>query len=365
MTEATLEGARPVNPTSEEGIVQRIMALDAQNAEPPPEQTQEPAEAPQEAAEAGEVKEPEKEAPAAAEEASETKPTDAEGTPDEDLGIETLEELAEAIEVPLERLMALTATTKVDGKPGAVTLRDAWKSYQLEGHLNRKSMDLAEQRKAFETESAETRKSLEEKVTELDGMLSMASQMLMGEFQGMDEAAWTKLQEEDPMEFQTRYIRYQQQWGRLNQLSQAIANHRQAQAQEIQTNLEARKKDNWNAIVARFPEFSTETNWAKQKGEIDAYAAEIGFAPEEMEGMYATLDPRIIQTLMDAKAYRALQKGKPALKKKLKTLPKLQKPGTQKLSKGPDEDRLKSLKSRVRQTGSTDDVAEYLLAKQR
>src|SRR5690606_33840425 len=62
----------------------------------------------------------------------------------------TLKDIAEKLGVEESKLFDLKLPTKIDGVEGEATLAQLVKSFQLEGHLNRELMKVADQRKEVE-----------------------------------------------------------------------------------------------------------------------------------------------------------------------------------------------------------------------
>jgi hypothetical protein len=81
-----------------------------------------------------------------------------------------------------------------------------------------------------------------------------------------------------------------------------------------------------------------------------------GFTQQDMKGI---VDARIMDVLYDGYRYRALQKSKPAVTKKLKTLPKVVKPGAARDKGEINQDRRTAKVRRLAKTGSRDAAASF------
>lgn len=268
--------------------------------------------------------------------------------------VASLYDLAEGLGWEPERLMNLKVKAKIDGEEQEVTLQDALASYQIQGHLTRKSMALSDERKAWEKQVAEQQKAAQEKAAKLEAGYAMAANLLNAEFANVD---WQRLQQDDPIEFNSKYIQWQQHNARLSQLADAIAQHRQEQTEAQKQHLEKLRADEQKRIVEAIPSWSDKAAKEREWGEIVETAKEYGFTEDNVNEVF---DHRVIKLLRDAKEYQKLQKAKPQLEKKLKLAPKMVKPGT---AKKADKGRIEQLASKAAKTGAVDDVAELLMNK--
>ena len=303
------------------------------------------------AAEAAEAPdEPESSEEPEAVEASDDSEEDTSGDPE----IASITELAEGLGWDSDKLLNLKAKVKIDGEEGEATLKDLLASYQIQGHLTRKSMALSDERKAWEEARSKEQQAFQERASKLEAAQAMATHLLNSEFSNIN---WEQLQRDDPIEFNSKYIQWQQHHARLSQLADAIAQNRQQQTEAQKEAFEKLKKDEQERIQAAFPSWSDPSVKEREWKEIVEHAREYGFTEENVNEVF---DHRVIRLLRDAKEYAKLQKAKPQVEKKLKLAPKMVKPGN---AKKADKSRFEQLQSRLQKTGSIDDAAELLLAK--
>lgn len=300
--------------------------------------------------------EPENEPPVAEEESQEAPAS--EDVPEEDTSDEpevaSLYDLADGLGWEPDRLMNLKVKAKIDGEEQEVTLQDALASYQIQGHLTRKSMALSDERKAWEKQVAEQQKAAHDKAAKLEAGYAMAANLLNAEFANVD---WQRLQQDDPIEFNSKYIQWQQHNARLSQLADAIAHHRNEQTEAQKQHLEKLRSEEQKRIVEAIPSWADKSTKEREWNEIVSTAQEYGFTEDNVNEVF---DHRVIRLLRDAKEYRKLQKSKPQLEKKLKLAPKMVKPGN---AKKADVAKTEQLVSRAKKTGAVDDIAELLLSK--
>lgn len=345
--------ARPdvSQPAAEPSIHERLKAHLA-----PPEPEQRPQQVarteqaePDASAQADEPEEVETQVDAAAE-ADETKDdalTEAE--------LSTLSDLADATGLELDKLMDLDIPTKIDGKEGKARLRELIKSYQLEGHLNQKLMTHAEEKKAFETERQTYLQQQQHKFMQMDAGLQVAQKLLEGEFSGVN---WQQLQDESPLEFNQKYVAFQQRQAQLNHLANMIGQERQQGEQQAAAQTQAYLVEQSKLLDSKVPEWADK---AKREKDIADMAPVInsayGITEAELKGLR---DHREILVLRDAWKWQQLQKAKPAIVNKVKAAPKLLKPGTTQSKAAQDGLMLKADRDRLRKTGSVQDAKSVL-----
>jgi hypothetical protein len=257
----------------------------------------------------------------------------------------SLDELAEALGWDLDKVLDLTAKTKIDGKEDSKPLRDLIKSHQLEGHLNQKLMTHAEERKAFEAERLTKSREMADKLLKLDAGLQTLQRALAGEYATVD---WQKLQEENPLEFNAQYVRYQQRYAQLQDIGNLIAQEQQKAQQEAAAQAEAYLREQKQLLHAKIPEWSDDTRRNKDKAEILDYLKVHGISKEEFE---AVADHRQALVIRDAWNWHKLQKAKPIVLNKVKAAPKLLKPGAIQSRAAQDNLQLKQDQTRLRSTG--------------
>lgn len=265
-----------------------------------------------------------------------------------------LTELAESLGVEPEKLYDLKLKTKIDGQEGEATLAQLLKSYQLEGHLNRKNMEIAEQRKALENETQKILAQHQQRATQLEESLAVTAQILNERFQGID---WNQLKATDPVEFNTKYIEYQQYQGYLQNAFNAVQAEKQQQAALQQQQFHAALKEEHQKLLNVIPEWSDNAIAKREKAEIGDYLKSYGFTDEEVGQVY---DHRLVQILRDAKRGRAVQESKPEIVKKVTQAPKLAKPGPKPSKADQQAETLKDLRKQHR-SGSKKAGIDYLI----
>lgn len=250
----------------------------------------------------------------------------------------------------------------IDGEQQQVTMNDLVKSYQLEGHVNNKSIALENDRREF----VETRdKAYTELANRLEGanaLLDMATQTLTQEFQGID---WDSLRMTDPAEwtalrqqFSERLSQIESAKAQIGQSTNALTEEQKAeQMQKHQEFLQGEI----NKMIADNPEWADQTVMAKEVGEIGQFLqSEFGFTPEEVAN---NMDARLMKLIR--MAHGAYKGGEQIKGKKIdKKVPKFRKPGQNNGNRASLEKarKVKAQKQAIRKSGgSVESVAASIV----
>jgi hypothetical protein len=234
----------------------------------------------------------------------------------------SLNEMLAAHKIDPESVMGLHVTAKIDGKEMQVPLADVLKSYQLEGHVNNKSIELSNQRAAHEQARQQWQQATQQALHQHQAMGNLALNMLNHDYQKID---WNGLRANNPAEFaalQTEFGQRQQQiQGFLQQVDQARA--QEAQQQE-QTQRQAIAQESEKLMNAR-SEWRDPQAFSKARDQMSQYARSVGFQDAELNQIF---DHRIMLVLDDAARYRALQAATPQALKQVRQAPIAAKPGS-------------------------------------
>lgn len=264
---------------------------------------------------------------------------------------DAVDELAEALGWDLDKILNLKAKTKIDGKEGSATLRDLIKSHQLEGHLNQKLMTFADEKKAFETERQNYIQTSQHKIQQMEAGVKIAQRMLEGEFAQVN---WQELQNTDPLQFAQQYTAFQQRQAQINHVANLLGQERQQAEQAETQQRQSYLAEQMRLMESKIPEWNDHGRREKELKEIipivsDAY----GISEQEVRNL---TDHRELLVLRDAWQWRKLQQSKPALLNKVKTAPKLIKPGAQQSRAAQDNFIAQKERERLRSTGKVSDA---------
>lgn len=206
----------------------------------------------------------------------------------------------------------------------------------------RKTQTLAEERRAAEklaAEAAQLREQLEESLK----MWAVPTEQ---------EPDWEALaQKSTPQEFNLKRAQWDQ---RQRRKMQAQAEYRALQ-ERVTAERVAQER---NKLFEAFPEWRDEQKFLGAAKKMADGGTEYGFTPDEIGTI---MDHRMIRVLNDAIAYRELQKGKPAVEKKVAKAEPALKPGSKPSKVTETEVARQKQRARLKQTGSIQDAVELIL----
>ena len=164
-----------------------------------------------------------------AEESAQDSDEDEAETEPEETTLETLDDIAKALGVDAESLLAnLKMRIKVNGEERLVSLKEAQTGHQLEADYRRKTTELAEQRRAVEQDFAQRQALYHQQSVEAANVLQMAEQAVLADLNTPQMAA---LREKDPVQWMLRRDEAQQKLAYLQQTRQQAAQQWQMQQQ--------------------------------------------------------------------------------------------------------------------------------------
>jgi len=284
-----------------------------------------------------EPEQPEGQAEAQAEEVTEEYEAQAEESEDE-----LSEEVQEEVQEP-QRFRV-----KVDNEELEVDLDELIKGYSRTSDYTKKTQNLAEQRKAVESErtkideAAKLRDTYAQRLQVIEQMLTQPTEDL------------TALKDNDPVGYA---IKVAENMERDKQLSAVRAERESVQARqasEHQERLKSHIAQEAERLRSAIPDFSDEVKGEVIRKEIRDYAKSVGWSDQELSQVY---DHRAVLTLYRAMQFDKLQKSKPAVQKRVAEAPKSLAPGvgSQRLDK--DGEMVKKLTKQLKQSGRPRDAA--------
>ncbi len=274
---------------------------------------------------------------------------------------QTVAELAEAVDMPIDEFMAqIKLTTKVNGDESEVTLSDLKKGYQLEADYTRKNQEFVEQRKQFDAHQAQAQTQLNAELQKAGQAFGLAQQQLTHEFNTVD---WAKLQAEDP----TNYVIQQNEFGKrqaqINLAIEQASTQAQAladkQAEDRATADQSYLQEQDSLLLEAIPSWRDKSTRETEAQALAKYMTDAGFQPDEISQIK---DHRYI--LM---ARAAMQGSKVATKvdlakKKVKKVPKLVKPNARQNTNHAQKKSAAAL-AKAKKSGRVEDFAQALIAR--
>ena len=239
------------------------------------------------------------------EESEEDQPQEQEIT-EEESNDETSEEVSQDEEQidTQEKLEDSTYKVKVAGQELDVTLDELRNGYSRDADYRRKTEELSNERKNFQSQSEKQRQDYSQKLTEMNQILSNAQQELNTEMNSADLEA---LYEEDPTEAARIEHRLRKKQEKINL---AIQKTQSEQKQQFDGYLQTEK----TKLVNNIPDFADPGKASNLKNNMRSHLAKYGFNDSEIAQVY---DHRILMLVNDAMKFGNLQNAKPNIAKKI------------------------------------------------
>lgn len=240
-------------------------------------------------------------------------------------------------------------TVKIDGKDTEVTEDELLSGYSRQADYTRKSQVLAEQRKKMDEELAATQQERQQYQSQLE-QFNLQADSKLEEFKSVD---WTKLKEEDPMEYALKRDQYRELQENKRLVAEEQQNLAQKQQAEMQTKWNEELARQQEVMAQRLPEWNDPEKGPKLKQNIKSFALKKGFTEQEVDSL---IDARSVDVLHKAMMYETLLEAKIS-QKKAKVVPKVQKPGTPSTKSEVNSEKVKQTRARLKRSGRVDDAA--------
>jgi len=249
-----------------------------------------------------------------------------------------------------------TYKVKIDGEEVEVDLDELRNGYQRQQSFTRKSMELANQRKAFEQEAAEVKQMRDTYAQQLELLSAQIQQTVQ------QEPDWRALaetmSERDLFLAKTEWDQYKEQQKTVEAERQRVA---EQQMQDHQRNLEKHLQHQRADMLQRIPDWQNDDIRENERQEVIKYAQRrIGFSEEEIAN---ASDARAIELLYKAWKWDNLQSKKPAAKKRTRQAPKMAKAGRPKTKREVATRSRQQARKRFEDAGTVDAAVNYLMGR--
>ena len=243
---------------------------------------------------------------------------------------------------------------KVNGKPVEVTLDELMSGYQRDSDYRRKTMELADERRLLE-EEVNKAKSESDAVAKLRQDYATRLSEIENSMQPDANIDWAKLYETDPDEYHRKKIEVENKSKALETIKaerqRALQEQQQEQTKVFNQYLEQQKQ----LLADKEPEYVDPVKGEGLRKDMTSYLKKEGYSDQELNMM---VDHRSFVIAKKAMLYDKMMNSKISAKQS-KTVPKMVRSGTQKTI-NKDSQQSKSLKSRLKKTGSMKDAANVL-----
>ena len=247
-------------------------------------------------------------------------------------------------------------TVKIDGEEHAVTLDELQNGYSRQQAFTKRSMELAEQRKAFEAEAEETKALRDAYKQQLDMLQSQIQQTTQ------QDPDWRALAETMP---ERELFLYKTEWDQQKEYLKKVEAEQQRisaeQAQEQQVHMQKHLETQREDMLNRIPAWQNEETRNAERQEVIKYAQRrIGFSEEEIAN---ASDARAIELLYKAWQWDNLQEKKPTAKKRTRKAPKMAKAGKPTTKRQAASKQRQQSFDKLSKEGSIDAAVNYLMGR--
>ena len=252
---------------------------------------------------------------------------------------------------------SLMVKTKIDGVEGQAKFSDLLKSYQLEGHLNKQSTEVAETQKALQSKLAEADQQIAEKVQQLESLSQLAYNDLLSEYNKID---WAELRANDPAEYTAKQMDFQNRQAQIGNLYQQAIDQREALSATDQAKMQEKIAEESTKLLQAYPAWSNPEVLQKEWKATGEYAARNGYSPEDYQSI---TDHRVLIALDKARKFDSLNKESQKVTKLVRKAPKIAKPGSTAAKIPSKQAADQKLKAQIKRDGGGKALHEYFLSK--
>lgn len=251
---------------------------------------------------------------------------------------------------------------KIDGKPAKVSLKDLRHSYELAQTHEERLRQLGRERKSFQEESQAALERLTNQHQQFEQSIKALEEDFATDFQSVD---WTNLRVEDPTEYNSKRLDYEDRKKRIEEYRARAAQQGQALSQEYQQRLAQQQAEGAKWLQEEFSgtAYKNAPKWDEEESQrLAKWIMDQGFKQEDIASVAI---PQIFKWARDSMLREQELKTAQETVKKVARKTKVSKPGKTKpaseIKKGKlQELKVKQRKSGGRMTESTDRISGIL-----
>lgn len=244
-------------------------------------------------------------------------------------------------------------TVKVDGQDTEVTLAEAIAGYQRNADYTRKTQELAESRKAVDTEVAQYRAQRDQYVN----VLNVLQERLGDPAKEPTPEQWETLRREDPDQFSLAWADYQrrtEQRTAIRQEQERVDGEKKAeQTKALREHIGQQR----TLLLAALPEWKEPAKAEAGMKAIRTYAQTVGFTEPELD---AAIDHRMILVVDKARKFDELMAKRNVALKQLRKAPDMPAPGARQAPKNTKVEARKVAQTKFNQTGDIEDAVPLM-----
>lgn len=255
---------------------------------------------------------------------------------------------------------SIKVKTKIDGAEGNAKFADLLKSYQLEGHVNKKSMEVSERERALAARAQEVEQQVQARLQQVEHLANVAASEMMREYQSID---WNTLRQTDMAQYAALQLDFNNRKAQLSGVFQEVEKGKAQQSQQFAQNVQAKVAEEMQRLPDVIPEWKNPEVLQKESSELRTWALKSGIPAQMVEAVSngPLASAETVAVWRKAMLFDRLQESKPAIENKVRTAPKIVRPGQAQQNTAAQN--LQNLKQTVRKSGGKQgSVAAYLLA---
>lgn len=244
-------------------------------------------------------------------------------------------------------------TVKVNGREVQVTLDELRRGYSGQQYIQQQMATVAESKKEVEAIYHQLQ-------NETQRVAALRQQFESGQFSAPPQPPNDELFKADPIGYMEAKIEYDRQLGRWQTQQQELQQVSQRQAQIQAQAQRAYLQDQMRVLQQAIPEFADPEKAGKLRQRVlETGISAYGYTPEEL-GQVS--DARAVQVLHDAMRYRQMIAARGQAEGRQERPKAGIRPGAKPAPQAGKVKARKQAASRMKQTGSVDDVANFLLS---
>lgn len=269
----------------------------------------------------------------------------------------SFDEWAEAQGLDPEKADSTKIRVKVDGVSQIVTMKDLRDNYQINSAADKRLEEAKAKQKAFQEESENSRKLLNEQMGIAARMIEKAEKALSKDESAVD---WNKLRQDDPAEYAAKKEEFKERREELKAAREEARN----EFLDAQKKLDQQNQQKLNEVIGveqkmlleKIPEWQDQKVAVKEGEDLVNYLLAEGITGEEVKNMF---DHRAFVIARKAMLWDNMKKNSDAAKKKVNKAPKTIKPGAAKPPGERESKQVQALKAKYKKSGKLEDLMAY------
>jgi hypothetical protein len=243
-------------------------------------------------------------------------------------------------------------TVKVDGQEQEVTLDDLKRSFSGQAYIQKGMQETAQQKK----QSDEMYQAL---LNEREQVLKMFNEVQSGQSISAPKPPNQELLKRNPVGYMREKAQYDNDVVKYNEQQQNLQKIKEQQDYLYSQSRSQRLSESAEILKQKVPDFGVPEKAEKLTKDMMEYATYRGYSPQDIDNI---LEARDVLTLLDATKWRKLQKSRSKADKKVQNARPMVKAGAKKSSQTGSLKQKEQAVSRMKKTGSIDDVANFLIS---